>query len=101
MRRLCFRATGVFAVDFALDFAVFVDELVAFDELLCVEGVATLSDCFPSASGEIDRDPQVIPTATSRMSFWEDDTLNFYRRKLGPITEISSSARLRTISACR
>ena len=101
MRRLRFRAAGVFAVDFDFDFAVFADELDVLEELLRVEGAAALSDCFPSACGKSHRDPLVIPAATNTMSFREDNTLNFYRRKLGPITEISSSAKLRTISACR
>lgn len=101
MRRLRFRAAGVFAVDFDLDFAVFADEPGAFEELLRVEGLAALSDCFPSASVERHRDPLLIPATMNNKSFREDNTLNIYRRKFGPITEISSSARLRTISACK
>src|SRR4249919_3901778 len=91
IRRLRFRAAVVFAVDFDFEFAVFADELDAFEELLRVEGAAAPSDCFPSACAESHKDPLAIPAATNRMSFREDNTPSFYRRKLGPITEISSS----------
>jgi hypothetical protein len=98
MRRLRFREAEAFVVVFFVVFPDAVEDLPAdFRE----EAGGVPEDCFPKACGEIHRDPQVIPATMYRMSFREDSTLNVYRRKLGPITAISSSARLRTISACR
>ena len=57
--------------------------------------------CLANVDGGTHRDPQVIPAAMHNANVREDNTLTIYRRKFGPITEISSSARLRTISACK
>jgi hypothetical protein len=107
MRRLRFLAAALFVLDecalfdvagFAL--AVFEDPLP--DLVACrVAEAEVFSDCFPKARGEPHRDPPAIPATKKKTNVREDNTLTVYRRKLAPITEISSSARLRTSSAWR
>ena len=105
MWRLRLRAGVVFAELCALfdvadfDLAAFADALPDLEAALWVVGAEALSDCFPKARGETHRDPPAIPATMHKTNVREDNTLTIYRRKLAPITEISSSARLRTSSA--
>ena len=108
MRRLRFLAAALFVLDECtlLDVAdfcmgVFEDALPDLAVAFRVADVELLSDCFPKARGEPHRDPQAIPATMNKTNVREDNTLTVYRRKLAPITEISSSARLRTSSAWR
>ena len=103
MRRLRFlrprsslRACALLTCDFAV-FPAFVPAALAAG--LRVRRKKHCRLAFRTHARETHRDPQAIPATMHRTNVREDNTLTIYRRKLAPITEISSSARLRTSSA--
>jgi hypothetical protein len=86
-------------VRFVLLEAALPDEVFALDDL-CAEVLEAWDWCACAGKPQ-PSEPVRHPAISQEPDVRENNTALYYRLKLAPISEMSSSARLRTSSACR